>query len=128
MPYLPEPDDPAYPALLRLLPLVGHQEPVGVALVAEAWGDELPDMEAAWDRCEPVVMGWEEFGDVAVYGARPLDPKYLSHVALVLGYELVLTCEINGWVRIERPTYRSDLLGFVRRRGPEIGHLAPNNP
>lgn len=121
--YLPlEFDDPQREDCIRMLALVGHEEPVGVALIAEAWGEELVDAEDVWDRCEPVTSTWEEFGDVALYGARPLDPECISHVALVLGYGLVLTCEINGWVRVERPNYRSDLLGFVRRVRPEIGH------
>lgn len=115
----------ARPALLRLLELIGHDSPEGPALALRAWqelGLEIPaDLEPTevglWRATSPVTWTWEAFGDVAFYGTE--DGRRFSHVALVVGYQLVMTCD--PWIRFERPRYRPDFLGIRRLSSLEFG-------
>lgn len=127
--YLPlAEDDPHRAPLIEVLKLVGYGQPDGPGLVLAAWramGLPLPDKDPLaateidiWNACSPITWTWEGFGDVAFYGDRT-DARYLSHVALVIGHQLVLTSE--PWVRIERPRYRPDFLGCGRISSGEFG-------
>ena len=122
--YLPlAEDDPHRAPLLRVLENVGHTFE-GPDLVLDAWramglkSDAEPTLAGLWAACSPITWTWEQFGDVAFYGDRT-DTRYLSHVALVIGHQLVLTSE--PWVRIERPRYRPDFLGCGRISSGEFG-------
>lgn len=122
--YLPLAEsDPHRAPLLRVLENVGHTFE-GPDLVFDAWRamglvvEAEPTLAGIWGACSPVTWTWESFGDVAFYGDGR-DPRYLSHVALVVGHQLVLTSE--PWVRIERPRYRADFIGCGRLSFREFG-------